>query len=356
MLTPHFYRLSSLFCAISLSLSATQAHASEGFVAATLAENLNTTQVKEAENKNRTEGWVLMSYVIKTDGQPQGVEVVELSTKGNYAAQSINYVKQLRFKPATFNGIPIESTTTFFLRHDMSFYGNNNDGISTGFRNRYNDADQLVRSKQFDKAKEALDTLDYANTKNLSEQALTAWLHSIYYARQGNWPAYGKHLLSAVRLRDELPTKMAVKSTQNLFDYLKFKKQFADAIEVLISMLSIENADLDDATFAVMLAPLLEVIEGDSVIQVKTTLKENQAWLHLIPRDTITLTYTDGQIDKAELRCDNAWQTLDAKSINELKIPQQYIGCRILLSGTPGTKVSLTEQGKTRNFNGVLDL
>lgn len=315
------------------------------FTPAKFSENLNSKRAIGRTNPTRLEGWVWMSYIIGTDGIPKDIEVIDHSEKGYNLKVSFRFIKNFRYHPASINGKPVESAQTYLLRHSVSFMGSNNEGISVGFRNRYNEARKLLGDKDIVKAKAVLDELSQTNTKNLTEQSLSAWLHSMYFANQKNWPAYGESIQSAHHLRKYLPTKMAIENSKNLRDHQVFKKHYADAIITLYSMRHIKHAELDEPTLQAMLKPIKALINAPGPIVLETTLEQDLVWMHGIARDTLSVSYSEGEIKMAELRCRNTHHVMRAGKIEQFKIPAHYRGCALILKGTPGTKVVVIEAG-----------
>ncbi len=315
------------------------------FKPAKFKENLNSKKATEKSNLTRLEGWVWLSYIIGTDGIPKNLEVIDHSEKGYSLKVSFQFIKNFRYYPAKINGKPVESGATYLLRHSVAFVGSNNDGITPGFRNRYNEARKLLGENKPVKAKAVLDELAQTNAKNLTEQSLSAWLHSMYFAHLKNWPAYGEAVQSAHHLRKYLPTKMAIENSQNLRDHQIFKKHYADAISTIYSMRHIKNAELDDETLQAMLKPINDLINAPTPIVLETTLEQDFVWMHGIVRDTLNVSFNEGEINLAELRCRNTHHILPAGEIKQFKVPAHYRGCALTLKGTPGTKVVVTEEG-----------
>ena len=100
-----------------------------------------------------------------------------------------------------------------------------NDGISSRFREKYNEADNLLSNKKFDQAKNILNEITEDFAKNLTEQALNAWLHAHYFLSQQDWVSYSDSVTTAHRLREHLPTKMAIRNTQNLLEWQKIPER-----------------------------------------------------------------------------------------------------------------------------------
>ncbi len=332
-----YFLLSTIFPAIAAD-----------FVPAKLKDNLNPTGIRSTANLSRFEGWTLLSFIIDKNGLPQHIEVVNSSNNNKYTEDAIGYLQNYRYLPATYKGKKVLSSSTFLMQHDKSFYGYNNDGISVGFNLRYNRANKLISDKQFNKAIDVLDDLRDTNTKNLTEQALSAWIHSLYYYHVKNWLAYRDNMLEANQLREYLPVKMAITNTQNLLQWQVFQSQYLDAVYTLASMANIKNSRMDTSTHEEMLQPILDSLKTEAIIEINTTLSKGKSWLHIIPRSNITLTTVSGKVELAELRCDNYWHEFELAQIDHFNIPESYQNCAILIKGTPDTQIKFIEQGELR--------
>lgn len=322
----------------------------DDFVAATPIKNSNRSIPRERNRSDRLEGWAMLSYIIDTDGLVKEVVAVDVSSKGDYVTPSLKHLRSLRFTPATRQGKPVVSTRTQFISHKVTLYGSNNEGISPSFSKRYNAVDKLLGQQQFAEAKAPLAELQDTNTYNLTEQALSAWLHSIYYASQNDWPAYGQSVKNATYLRAYMPTKMAIRTSQNLLEWHKFKNQPADAIRTLYRMTDIDNAEIDQQTHQAMLLPLLQQIDEQPEIKINTTLNQAGAWLHMMSRSVFSLDFNQGELQKVELRCDDHWQPLVAAKVDKFIIPQSDYSCSVLVTGRPGAEITFVEQGERRAF------
>lgn len=320
------------------------------FVAPKLIDNLNPKGIHNTANMSRLEGWTLMSFIISKNGLPKHIEVVNSSNNEKYIKDSIRYLQNYRYSPATYKDEKVFSAKTLLMKHDKSFRGNNNDGISVGFSIRYERANKFILNKQFDEALDVLDELRDTNTKNLTEQALSAWLHSLYFYHKENWFAYRDNMLEANQLREHLPVKMAITNSQNLLQWQVFQNQYSDAVYTLASMANIKNAKMNASTHKEMLQPILDSIKSEDIVEINTTLSKGKSWLHVLPRSSISLTTVSGEIELAELRCDNHWHQFELIKIDKFNIPDNYLNCSILIKGKPGTQIKFVEQGALRQF------
>jgi hypothetical protein len=336
-------------------VASSQAVVNDDYVPAKRVENSGLSLSGTTADMSRVEGWTVISYIVGLDGKPQHPIVVDTSQRGDFVEATLRYLNSLEFTPAMIKSQPVLSASILFMTHEKAFLEINNDGVSAGFRNTYSDADGLLAEQKFAQAKPLLDDLADSYGRNLTEQALSAWLHSKYHARQKNWEAYGQHVRTAAYLKSELPASIAVKAVLNLFEWYKYKHQYADAINALDELTRIENTEFKEETFQALLQPVLTHMEGQSIAQIEQTLAPGQSWLHALSRETISLSYTQGEIELVQLRCDNTLHQFSTATIEQYTLPASYRNCRLLVKGTQGAKLSLTEQGQRRDFGAMLE-
>ena len=63
------------------------------------------TQARRANQ----EGWVIVSYNIDTDGNVNGVKVLDAQPRHMFDREAVDAVERWKFKPATRNGVPVEA-------------------------------------------------------------------------------------------------------------------------------------------------------------------------------------------------------------------------------------------------------
>lgn len=337
--------LSSFSCNLA---HANQSDATKGksrFIRAKLIENQNSAKPRETAIASRLEDWAYMSYVVDKAGKVQDVVILASGNKRAKAKTSIEFVENFQYQNALYDGEAVNSRKRFLLRH-LKTIGAPNEGLTPGFYARYEKILNQLRAKQYETALETLKDLEVHNAKNLSEQALSAWLHSLYYYSVQNWPAYGDALETATLLREYLPTKQAIKSTQNLFEYQKFKKHYAEAAETLKSMAGIEGAELDEVTYFAMLKPLLVLMKQTATVSETAELTRQYPWARLLFRNRADIQVLKGALNKVQLRCDNGWQVLDPSETITVTVPKGWRGCELLIAGGQGSRFSIRQSGE----------
>ena len=338
--------LSSIFCLfLSSSLIA-----DESFTPAEFLENRNSSIPQKTANMSRLEGWTLLSYFVGTDGRIKDVEVIDSSDEDKFAGKAIHHLDGYLYSPAKFEGNAVDSADVTLFRTDKSFQGSANDGISRGFKRYYNDADNFILAGEMSKAKASLDELIEDHTKNLTEQALAAWIQSLYYFKSQNWPAYGSAVQVAYYLNDYLPKQMKLKNIQNRLQWHMFKREFSDAIYVLEELKRKSEGALSDNDYQGMVDEVKKHLKTNENNQIDITLANGRAWHHRVPRSKISLTLLEGNIEFAELRCDNGRQAFSVFPIEDTVIPEAQLKCTMYVKGTDGTRFSFVESGTTRVF------
>ncbi len=313
-------------------------------------ENLNSTKTRKTANLSRIEEWVWLSYFVDEQGLASKIEVIDAShpDSSNYAA--INYLENLRYASAVFKGKAVSSAATFFFRLDKSFTGSANDGISRGFRRHYNDADNFINSGEMDKAGESLAILLEDYTKNTTEQALSAWLHSNYYFKQQQWNDYGAAIQTAHYLNQSLPLKLRIKNAQNRMNWFVFQQAFSDANYALLDLMNQSEGNLKEDDYQALQNQIEELIANKPVNEMKVTLVKDRAWQHRLPRSRISLDLHSGSITFAELRCENGHQSFSSFPITEIDIPQDNNRCQFFVKGEAGTHFTFKEEGELRIY------
>ncbi|WDE12232.1 energy transducer TonB [Thalassomonas haliotis] len=309
--------------------------------------------VPTTANLSRLEGWVLLHYMVDIDGKAKHIEVLNKSEQLDVSEELTDALAKLDFSPALLNQKPVPSGDRLFYYTNKSLVNVNNDDVSPGFNSRYTRAGNYLANKEFGKAKEVLDELQETNSKNLQEQALSAWLHSQYYFSQNNWPAYGKQTKIASLLQNRLPTKWAVTTMQNLMQWHVFKKEYAAAFNALNQIQLIEGAHISEKVYQTMFDSLQTSLQNDTNIELEQTLSDNHAWLHQMSRSKLSIRKTQGTIHAIEVRCKNTRFVLTEQEAKAFAMDVDDIDCAILIKGENGTRISLVESGDLYQFTAL---
>jgi hypothetical protein len=334
-----------LLLAILLSFKALSAD----FMPAKLLEN-NNSPLGETSQSSRIEWWAYVSFIIDKNGIPTDIQFINISDKAKTKTYSrekvISYLNKLRYSPATYKDDSVLSRKNFLYNWDISFNGTQNDGISIGFRKKYNLIDNNIVSDRLDEAREQLIELETDNEKNMLEQSLAAWLKSVYFYKAGDWDSYGEEVEKAYFLRSYLPKKMAIKTIQNFTDYLIFKKRYSAANAIAHTFVNFPGVSNGKEAYQGFHELIMSDIEKHPQIASVYTLKENLSSLILLSKAEIKLNLKPNSIDTLQLRCLNGVRTIVPKEAVELIVGEDEIGCSLMVKGKADSKISIIEQGR----------
>lgn len=329
-----------IFCILFSTISS-----ANNFQYAKVIDNLNAEKTKKTSSNSRKEEWVKLAYLVGLNGKATDIHVTHSSRSNPHIKSAVKYIRNLRFSPATFNGSAVESSKTFLMVYDKSFFGSNNDGISVGFSKRYEKINRLLAEKKFKDVDEQLKILVETNTRNLTEQAISAWLHAIYYYQTSQWHEYGHQVAVANILRDYLPTKMAITTAQNLLTWQMYINEYTGALNTLDSLRSIKNANISDDIYLKMRTPILSTIKDNTEIEISKELKKNNIWVYPVTRSELAISVTRGIIEVAQLRCNNGVQSLSIAAQFTVSVPSHYLQCNLLIKGEVNSIIKVQESG-----------
>lgn len=333
------------FLLFSSPISAIDSKNKKGFIPSKHIENKNATHVKRIAGRSRAEGWAELVFVVGSDGVPFNITILNANKDPHIKNSAIRYVENLLYSPAIFNGDVVLSTNTFTFRYDISFYGSNNDGINPKFGRMYDEIDNKILRGELADLDPLFTRLEEEETKNLTEQALFAWLQTSYHARKQNWLDYRDNLLVANSLRDILPVNIAVKNTQNLIAWYQYTKQYTEAMLAVNSLLMFERVKFDEEAYQAFMKPLYLALSTGESNTISVTLSENQVWQHVLPRKTFSIEVLTGDIENIELGCANYWGRINLEELSQYSVNDDYIDCSILVKGVANTNIMFTEKG-----------
>lgn len=314
------------------------------FIPAKLIENGNPSY-NETSQTTRIEWWADVSFVVDQAGLPQDIEFINISAKAINRAAVEAYIKKLVYIPATYNAKPVFSNKTFFFQYDISFYGSANDGVSTGFRKNYNVADKLVVSDKFEDASKALVILENKYAKNLSEQALTSWLKSVYFYKISAWKEYGDEVEKAFLLKKYLPKELMIKVVLNSIDIRVFKKQYSSALIAATELKQLKGISNPEEAYQIYHQQILADLEQHTKLEKTYILRKDLSHYILINRADVSLTVNTGTISHLELRCSKRQTILQVGNEVSFSLSEDGSKCALIVKGIEGTEFAIREQG-----------
>ena len=322
----------------------------DNFISAKITEDLNSKSINETYNRSKVEGWAYLSFIVNLQGKPSNIEVIN-SSSDNSIEQADKYLENLSYSTAKVNNSAVFEAKTIFFRENKQVKRSGKGAISKGFINRYNEAYKVTTSKNKELAKEKLNSLTETYTKNFEEQALSHWLHSIYFFLNAEWGMYYESLKKGYFLGENLPRDIEVKNTKNLLDWYIFKKSYPEALKTLTRLNNIKEIKLNPESYNIKYDEIISGQESNKIIDTEFIFYgRRSSWLQELSHPVISFESSNLDLSAVELRCRNAVYKFAKSSIEIFQIPDNYINCSILVKAPTGTSFKFTERAQTAKF------
>ncbi|MCV6613605.1 MAG: energy transducer TonB, partial [Cellvibrionaceae bacterium] len=133
------------------------------------------------------EGWVILSLVVDSQGNPQNPIVIDTVGSKQFASRALAAARQAKFKPAQLNGKTV-SASNVRVRVDFALTrpGFKRAGVSKVFNQHYRRAERFLKSRNLSKATRAIQHLEQTYTRNNSEQLWLSLLKARLFFYRGH--------------------------------------------------------------------------------------------------------------------------------------------------------------------------
>lgn len=338
------------FLVILLLTTLPQAIQARNYTEIEVLKNNNSKVPDSTSNMSKREGWVLLHYVVNKTGNTENYLVIDSNDSETYLSKTIKHLENLEFKPATLDGKPVTSSHFFIMQFEKAFSQSNNNGMSRAFNRRYNDISEALADRKYENAAEDLQELREDYAKNLTEQALSAWLHALYYYAVQDWYAYRDATQIAFYLRESLPTNIAMQNIQNLMQWQMYKKNYSGSAYTLGALNRLEGVSLTEEAFDKTKQDISNAFHKEPSIKIDSQLSANKAWFYRLTGSNISLKVHQGKVHTKSLRCNDSWQDLSNVELNEFQAPNAESECFLFIKGEAGTQFTYTEKDQYANL------
>lgn len=335
--------VSTIRLAIVTALSFTTYQAqSVDFAPAKLLENNNSKYYK-TKLKTRQEYWSYSNYIINDTGLPSDILVLD-ATSVEKSDLAHKYINNLEFTPAKLNNQAVTSNNFFVYNKNKAFANRTNDAFSSQFEKQYLHINTLIDSNKLINVEVLLSELFQSETKNLTEQALHAWLASYYFYKTQNEAQYLNYISKAYKLKNQVPTKVAYRISMSFLKYKLHTHAYKEAIDILSEIRKIKGLKIDAKSLDKTFNEVITMARNTPEFTLEKTLSKFGNTHHTLSR-TIISVQTDNGTSKAELRCNNGRHIFEKSSFKYYKVPENLKECTLFLIGQPNSTAKITEQG-----------
>lgn len=347
-----------LLLSISLFLLTTtafaeQSDASESNSLATLIKDITLPEPIERVDpkyppsaaRQGQEGWVVVNFVVDTEGRVKSPTVVESSGVRSMEREVLRAVKKWRYAPATIDGEAIERCQNS-IKFELML-GGDRRGVTRRFLKRWKKASGLVKQGKLAEARAALDEMASKNMWNLSENDWYWFLSSQYYRQTGDV----ENELSSLNKAFTIGRLSA--SDIGLDAYLAMRKrQFALSTESgdYLSALKLHDLLKKDEEAKQLVEELetyaqkiVALIESDDPLWRSAEISSRGLWQQQLVRNAFSISDVEGSLDSVDIRCENRQMSYTAAPDSQWTIPKKWGRCTVMVFGEEGSQFKLIE-------------
>ena len=293
--------------------------------------------------RRNKEGWVRLDFMVDTNGEPYEIVVTESVGDEVFHDAAIRALEKSRFKPAQFEGEPLDAGHYLYYHFEM---GGDGSGARPWFVRIYRTVMKAIGNGDRERADSLFEELDASGPLNLYEDAFLHVAKSGYYAAWGDDQQQLEALDRAVGHRSaekRLPESLFTSLQRARFLLLVKTQDFGRAVQAFETL---SEYSLDDD----LLGPLRTVVDeletlrlDDRGYSVPGDFGDRYIWSYQLFKDEFFLTEVEGQIEEIKLRCARKYVFLRFDPDLQYKIEPDYLPCHLQLVGDPGTTFTLTQ-------------
>lgn len=321
------------------------------------------------EARRGKEGWVVLSYVVESNGKVSNAIIEDSSGSRGFEKESLKIVKRWEFAPATENGTPITQCKNT-VQMDFKMH-NINIGVSKKFFKLYQSYLSALKNNNPSEISELLDKI--ANFKiKLGIESYYQQLALAQGAKLNEQPKKQlAHLNRALRFssekellnKEKLTAKQKEVRTRiekNIAPVLHQKLvleleavQLANAIKTIDRLLALEvNAKKHDA-YRSQRQSISQMIGSEQHISVSLDLEDKETISYKLLRNNFQLQNINGRLTKLDLRCRNQRHIYTVNDRSQWSIPESWQACSVYFYGEDNTTFTIVELPKPQNGSGV---
>lgn len=308
-------------------------------------ENSNASR-KVRATRNGMEGWGHASFVIDAQGIPQNIVIFDYSGEDRYIKASERYIENLTYSPASIDGINTTSHEIIFIRHSISGEGVSGNSVTPKFLEEYQEImnKMLGTNADLPNIEELIEDLKDDHTKNLNEQALMAWLESIYFYKIKDFQQHMRQSRIVTNLNPYIPVKMLSKAVVNLYESELFYGYYLEAQETVDEMSNMGGLEIRKDIQNQLQARVTSTISNkEPHLLTKGKIMSLESWILRVFKPKIIISNVKGNINSVELRCTGHYSKHNDGWDNGITVPNNAKLCSVLVSGDTSTSFDLLQ-------------
>jgi TonB family protein len=291
------------------------------------------------------EGWVLLSFVVASDGTTRDAVVLDSSDR-EFEQPALEAVGKFAYEPGLLDGQPVESVIprfriAFALRIP-------NDSARQGFGQRMRRLQRNLDRNDLDGAHRSLADLEDLGALNLFEDAHLWWARAMLQRARGDLSSWRSSMLRAVAFAGPdspggLPADTQRIALELLYaDYTR-TGELPAAIDMFDQLSMLVGDGNENPELRAHAETVRNILAGDGPLQAQGRIDDNRPWPHTLWRDGFEFADIAGRLDTFHLWCERRALELEIDPDSSWQVPASWGACRLYVFGEPGTTFSLLE-------------
>ena len=297
------------------------------------------------------EGWVIVGFIIKSDGTTDKIEVLNSSIDNHFDDAAIEATLSRTYEPSTLRGEPVmqgNMSVRYVFQIKQS-----EGGVSRSFLKVYRKASRAVDDEDFELAKTLIDKLDGEERRLMAEVCYIDMLKARYFDKLGNAKATLKHVERALVIADTSASKPI---------YIHLLKQaivangkannFRISLEHYNTLLEIDGELAPDDPIHKFVSHEKQILNGESNIQTTGTVSRTcrncgtsggYFWGHMLNRSRFSIDQVVGEVYEIEIVCQSSSVMVVYAPEMAWSVNQDGSECSIRVYGEKDTSFRLVE-------------
>lgn len=319
----------------------------QGGTAAVPIQQVVPEYPEEARRRGQ-EGFVTLNFVVEPDGSAADPIVEDSSGIKELEKAAIASILRTRYKPATWNGKPIQQCATRQIYHFI--ISGRELGARLEFVSNYKQVVKLNEQQRSAEADAKLDEMVKKGAWNNYESARLWLMRASFQERRGDeLGALRSYRRATLGRGMHLEPKIYRSVLTEVFRLEVKMLEFADALETY-SVMTLLKPPMTNEAVARVVGEIRDAISGSKIlafpgtVEFRTGCEEGASnWQHTLVRRKFAFSDTQGRIDEFQLRCDLK-RVRDKVSIEKTwEVPRSWGHCEVFVFGDRGAKVTLLE-------------
>jgi len=292
------------------------------------------------------EGWVVVSFVVKTDGSVADV-IVEDSTAREFEELVLPAVQKWKYEPATIGGRPVEQSVTGV---PLLFTLDRPRGLSRQFIQLYQEQRRKLEADEIEAAQRRIAELTQSADISLRERAYVAVLDAALRQKKGE---EARELRSLERATidggSQLEKDAYAAALTSMFRLRIQREELARALATFEDLAKLQTPSGALVSLAQRARAFISsdvVIGRKGRIATQSEIEADDAsrtWSHALVRREIAFQGVQGSLETIDFRCSGHRVTDAITEEKAWKIPSSWGPCVVYVSGQPGTTFTLVE-------------